>query len=61
MSNKHKESIKHDKHDEHFTKHVEGSTYVVEHELAEIDTNSKKVHDLESLLSKDPYVQPRKK
>ena len=53
MSNKHKEHIRNDKHDEHFIKHVESSTYVVEHELAEIDKNSKKVHDLASLLPQD--------
>lgn len=52
MSNTHKIHPKTDKHDKHFMEHVEKSTYVIEHELVEIDHSLDKIHDLESLLHK---------
>ena len=50
MSNTHKDHIKNDKHDKHFIEHVEKSTHVIEHELAELDEDPDKIHDLTSLL-----------
>jgi len=53
MSNTHKTHTKTDKNDKHFMEHVEKSTHIIEHDLAELDQNSDKIHDLESLLKKD--------
>jgi len=50
MSNTH--TAPHIKNDNHFTEHVEKSTHVIEHELADLDRNSDKIHDLETLLKK---------
>lgn len=50
MSNKHSKHPKNDKHDHNFLKHVEKSTYNVQHELAELPDTKDNVPDLESLF-----------
>ena len=50
MSNTHKDHIKTDKHDKHFMEHVEKSTHIIEHELANLPNTGKKPHDLDDLL-----------
>lgn len=58
MSNNHKtttNTTKHDKHDESFIKHVEKSTYIIEHDIAELPEVEGKVHDLAALLKKTTH------
>ena len=50
MSNTHKTHTKTDKNDKNFVEHVEKSTHVIEHDLANIDNTEDKVHDLDALL-----------
>ena len=50
MSNTHKDHFKTDKHDKHFMEHVEKSTHVIEHELADLPDAGNEVHNLDTLL-----------
>ena len=57
MTNTHKDRIKTDKHDKHFMEHVEKSTHVIEHQLADLPDAEGKVHNLEALLKHKTHKQ----
>lgn len=54
MSNTNKPHLKSDRHDKHFIERVEKSTYLIEHEIAELPQVEGKVHNLDELLKKKP-------